>query len=175
MRSQDQSFSAQLDELVPTLSALSAGASTAWSRLRLERRVVSHRDVVPENVLWDGTIPTLIDWESSAWTSPMAELVAAAIDWSGFIEGRSTADIFVAVLDGYRAVLPFVPAEALRALPASIASWLPWLDYSIRRALGEGADPEERALGAAQAESVLRAVERVPFHVQKWQDWIESK
>jgi Ser/Thr protein kinase RdoA (MazF antagonist) len=168
-------FSAQLDELVPTLVALSVDASTAWNMLRVGRRTVSHRDVVPENVLWNGEAPTLIDWESSAWTSPMAELVAAAIDWSGFIEGRSACDVFLAVLDGYRTVLSFAPADALGALPASAASWLPWLDYSIRRALSVGADLEERALGAAQASSVLRALESMPNHLPQWEAWITSK
>jgi Ser/Thr protein kinase RdoA (MazF antagonist) len=171
-RSAGRSFSAQLHDALPTLATLSADASTAWSRLRLGPHVVSHRDVVPENVLWDGDTPTLVDWESSAWTSPVAELVAAAIDWSGFIEGRSASEIFLAVLDGYREHLSFATADVLTALPASAASWLSWLDYSIRRALGEAADPEEHALGATQATLVLRAIERIPRHLPMWQTWI---
>jgi len=133
---------------------------------------VSHRDVIPENILWGPNTTWLIDWEGAAWTNPFVELVSAAIDWSGYIEGRSDPLLFAALLAGYRAVAPFDPAQALRAIPVSSGSWLRWLAYNITRALGEASSAEDQQVGLEQTLSSLRAFGQVRAHQPEWRTWI---
>lgn len=175
-RSEGQPWSSQLSDALALLVSLSAASAAAAEALRGEPALVSHRDLVPENVLWNAETAWLIDWESAAWTNPMVELVAAAIDWSGFIEGRSARATFDAVLEGYRTVAPFHPASAARALPVSAASWLRWLAYSVTRALGETASGDaDRAVGVDQTILCLEAVVKVPTHQPLWSEWIASR
>ncbi len=158
-------WSEQLDDAMPVVLALSADCVAAADALREEPTLVSHRDLVPQNVLWDAKDTWLIDWEGAAWTNPMVEPVSATIDWSGYMEGRTDQAIFEAVLDGYRAVAPFDAAKATQALPVSTASWLRWLAYSVSRASGESASgDEERALGVSQTFASLSALAKIPAH-----------
>jgi Ser/Thr protein kinase RdoA (MazF antagonist) len=59
--------------LEPTLDAI---ASTLKGDLR---RVVSHNDVNPVNVLWDGTRAWIVDWEVAALGHPYFDLAALAL------------------------------------------------------------------------------------------------
>lgn len=43
------------------------------------RRVVSHNDLNPSNVLWDGTRAWLVDWEVAGLTHPFYDLAALAM------------------------------------------------------------------------------------------------
>ncbi len=174
-RSEGQAWSAELNDAMPVLLALSAESTAAADALRESPTLVSHRDLVPENVIWDADGAWVIDWESAAWINPMVELVSAAIDWSGYIEGRSDRAIFDAVLDGYRAVAPLDAAEAALALPLSAASWLRWLAYNIGRALRESAsDDHERSLGVSQTALSLRALSMLSRHQPLWRQWLAS-
>jgi aminoglycoside phosphotransferase (APT) family kinase protein len=58
-----------------------AGASSAFDHIaavlaRDPRRVVSHNDVNPGNVLWDGTRAWLVDWEVAGLWHPYYDLAA---------------------------------------------------------------------------------------------------
>jgi Ser/Thr protein kinase RdoA (MazF antagonist) len=172
--SEGQPWSTQLTEALPLLVSLSAEDEAATEDLRAEPTVVSHRDVVPENILWGPKASWLIDWEAAAWTNRMVELVSVAIDWSGYIEGRTDQRIFAAVLEGYRAIAPFDAAQALRAVPVSSGSWLRWLAYNITRAAGEASSDDDRAVGLGQIGLSLRALAKVRAHRPLWQKWIVS-
>jgi aminoglycoside phosphotransferase (APT) family kinase protein len=61
--------------------AWAAGASSAFDHIaavlaRDTRRVVSHNDVNPGNVLWDGTRAWLVDWEVAGLWHPYYDLAA---------------------------------------------------------------------------------------------------
>ena len=172
-RSAGQPWSGPLTEALPLLLKLSADCAAAADTLREEPTLVSHRDLVAENVLWDATGASLIDWEAATWINPMVELVSAAIDWSGYIEGRSDRAIFEAVIHGYRDTAPYDAAKARQALPLSTASWLRWLAHNLSRASGTGEiDDAEQALGVSQTVASLRATAKVPVHQPLWRQWI---
>lgn len=66
-------FPAWAQQLGPTLDALAA-------LLRRDtRRVVSHNDVNPGNILWDGKQAWLIDWEACGLGHPYYDLAALAV------------------------------------------------------------------------------------------------
>ena len=37
--------------------------------------IISHRDLIKKNIMWNNNIPTVIDWESSGYVNPTVELV----------------------------------------------------------------------------------------------------
>ena len=171
-RSEGQPWSMTLAGALPLLLSLSAEDEAGTEDLRTEPTLVSHRDVVPENILWGPKASWLIDWEGAAWTNPMVELISAAIDWSGYIEGRTDQRIFAAVLEGYLAITPFDAAQALRAVSVSSGSWLRWLAYNITRATGDASSDDDRAVGLGQIGSSLRALAQVRAHQPLWRKWI---
>ena len=59
--------------LAPTLEAIAA--TLAWD----PRRVVSHNDLNPVNVLWDGTRAWLVDWEVTGLGHPYYDLAVLAL------------------------------------------------------------------------------------------------
>jgi len=59
--------------LEPTLEAIAATLA------RDPRRVVSHNDVNPVNVLWDGTRAWLVDWAVAGLAHPYYDLAALAL------------------------------------------------------------------------------------------------
>jgi len=76
------------------------------------RQVVSHNDVNPGNVLWDGARAWLVDWEVAGLTHPFYDLAAlamfiqldepAALELLGIQEGRALAPEEVAAFAALR-------------------------------------------------------------------------
>ncbi len=81
--------------LTPVLEGIEAGLASEG------RRVVSHNDLNPGNVLWDGARAWLVDWEVAGLTHPFYDLAtlamfirldeAAALELLGAQEGRALA------------------------------------------------------------------------------------
>lgn len=44
-------------------------------------QVISHRDLDPKNVMWDGMNPYLIDWEAAGPVNPYQEFLEVALYW----------------------------------------------------------------------------------------------
>jgi aminoglycoside phosphotransferase (APT) family kinase protein len=63
-------FPAWAGDIGDTLDAIAAVVG------RDSRRVVSHNDVTPSNVLWDGTRTWLVDWEVAGLNHPYYDLAA---------------------------------------------------------------------------------------------------
>jgi aminoglycoside phosphotransferase (APT) family kinase protein len=64
-------FPAWIAELEPVFAAIEATVDA--------RRVVSHNDVNPGNVLWDGARAWLVDWEVAGLTHPFYDLATLAM------------------------------------------------------------------------------------------------
>ncbi|WNQ11311.1 phosphotransferase [Paenibacillus aurantius] len=135
-------------------------ANGAANRLDGER-VISHRDLDPKNVLWQGNQPTVIDWESAGWIHPLCDLAETAVYWSQ--DGaRYTNDArFRAFLKGYGAIKTGGEADWRTVLEDGFAGPLAWLDYNLKRSLRmEGSDEEEQQLGTRQAVQTLDTLQR---------------
>jgi len=92
--------------LTPVLEGIEAALATDG------RRVVSHNDLNPGNVLWDGARAWLVDWEVAGLTHPFYDLATlamfiqldepAALELLGSQEGRALAPEEVAVFTALR-------------------------------------------------------------------------
>jgi Ser/Thr protein kinase RdoA (MazF antagonist) len=96
-----------------------------------------HNDWHVSNLLWDGTgaqtrIATIFDFGLAAPTSTLFDLATAiernAVDWLAPDGAVAYPDTAVALLEGYRSVVPLLPAEA-----ALLADLLPLvhLDFAL--------------------------------------------
>lgn len=122
--------------------------------------VLSHRDLDPKNVLWEGCTPHLIYWEAAGPVNPALEFFTALRDWADDGHGGVSPVLAHAMLTAYRAQFPVsgTPWDTVRA--AGRAGPLAWLAYNVRRACGiEAADDAERERGATQVCATLDALD----------------
>lgn len=123
-------------------------------------KVISHRDLDPKNVLWEANhCPVIIDWEAAGWIHPAQELIEVALYWS---DGEDTAprkEAFYTLIRAYRKHGGADYAPWPDVLSSGFHGKLGWLDYSLRRSLGqEGADEAERELGTSQVLPTLQSL-----------------
>lgn len=124
-------------------------------------QVISHRDMDCKNVLWDkdGT-PFVIDWESAGYVNPLVELIDVALAWSGMSTDNPNLDKFKAVVSSYIENGGTIYSDISAILNYGYMGRLEWLEYSIKRAVGEeSSDEEERKLGVEQVYGTLIAIE----------------
>ena len=163
---------APLKEAVPLLDELETRAVMASPSLTPS--VLSHRDLDPKNVLWEGPSPRIIDWESAGETDPAAELLEALLSWSA-CDGQLREDLFRAMADAYRSVRSVEGEPWDAVFDASFRGPLDWLAYNVRRASGQETDPDgnhDRMVGASEVSGTLRALSaRIP-QLETAREWL---
>ena len=153
------------DPIVDAGTSRSAEEEILSARPLLPSSVLSHRDLDPKNVLWDGISPYVIDWESAGEINPAAELLETLLSWSDTgvredAELRVDEKLFRPLFDAYRAErsVDGEPWDAVFA--ASPDAMSDWLAFSVRRAAGiEAADAHDRLVGASETAGTLRLLE----------------
>ncbi len=163
---------APLKEAVPMLDELEERAGKGSPSLTPS--VLSHRDLDPKNVLWEGPSPRIIDWESAGETDPAAELLEALLSWSA-CDGQLREDLFRAMADAYRSVRSVEGEPWDAVFDASFRGPLDWLAYNVRRASGQETDPDgnhDRMVGASEVSGTLRALSaRIP-QLETAREWL---
>lgn len=101
-------------ELARLFTSLGQGLS---HRLEVQPSLWTHNDWHPSNLLWsgDGRVCTIFDFGLATRTCALHDLATAiertAIPWLELVEGRSDADAAIAILAGYRTLIPLSPAD----------------------------------------------------------------
>jgi Ser/Thr protein kinase RdoA (MazF antagonist) len=81
-----------------------------WDTKRSAPQVSSHRDLTSANLLNDGDVAVLIDWESAGPITTSAEIGRTALD--NFLTGDSLEPgLLSAFLNGYAAIRPLPPID----------------------------------------------------------------
>ena len=143
-------------------SLVEDGRVAAWDAAALEglRRlravqVISHRDLDPKNVLWQGMQPCLIDWEAAGYVNPWQELIELLNYWA---DDEEKARAMIAAYGAHRTLHE---ADWDAALAAGMDGMLGWLHYNLRRAKGlEGSTPQDRTEGEAHVRGTLAELEQ---------------
>ena len=128
----DMPWKARLEEALPRLIRWTAEAREAEGRL-IGPPVLSHRDLDPKNVLWQGLQPALIDWEAAGYTDPRHELLEVLLYWADDGAGGLLPDNAEALLAAYRQHMPTGGGWA-DVLAAGRGNLLEWLAHSVRQA-----------------------------------------
>lgn len=125
----------------------------------VENMVISHRDLDPKNVLWDGLTPFVIDWEAAGYVNPYQELLEVINYWADDGNGSLNNEYYDVIIKAYERHMSLEDVRWEKVFAGSYAGMLGWLAYNIRRALGiEAADEEEVRLGKEQVKETINAL-----------------
>jgi aminoglycoside phosphotransferase (APT) family kinase protein len=138
--------------------------------------VVSHCNLDPMDVIWkDAQAFSIVDWEAAGLINPMVELVATALRWSGFPEGKPLEEHFAAFIQGYVQAGGTVQETGRTALHGCIGIWLGWLLFNMSRSLGIAvSNDEERQFAIKQTLQTLTIVRSLAENVETWADWVDT-
>ena len=117
-------------------------------------------DMDPKNVMWHDGKPYVIDLECLDYGNPAGSALNLALQWAGTVNGSYNEDNLVAFFDGYLSTYGdgFIDYGSLFGVAYS---WVEWLEYNLRRALGmEGKDASEISLGEQE---VIKTIDRIKY------------
>ena len=118
-------------------------------------RAVIDDDMDPKNVMWHEGKPYVIDLECLDYGNPVASCFNLALQWAGTVNGKYTEENLVAFFDGYLNAYDN-SFRAYDKLFGIAYSWVEWLEYNVRRALGlEGSDANEISLGELEVKNTI--------------------
>ncbi|MCR5087558.1 MAG: DUF4298 domain-containing protein [Lachnospiraceae bacterium] len=115
-------------------------------------------DMDPKNVMWFRGKPFVIDLECLAYGNPVGAFVDLALQWAGMVNGAYRRENLEAFYEGYRSAYDngFLAYDALYGIAYT---WVEWLTYNIRRALGlEGSGEDERQLGEREVRNTVARI-----------------
>lgn len=142
----------------------SAQASLNQARQNLPAmKAITDDDMDPKNVMWYKGQPHIIDLECLDYGNPLSSCLNLALQWSGTLNQNFKKENLAAFYEGYFKAYDngFRSYDELFGIAYN---WLEWLEYNIRRALGqETASPEEFALGQQE---VQNTIERIKYLTQ---------
>ena len=143
------------------------------------QQVISHRDLDPKNVMWQGEGPDakayIIDWEAAGPVNPYQELVEVLNYWTTDEAGGYDRDKFVALMGTYRESMPLDGVDWDVILSCSMDGMLGWLAYNVKRALGlEGSDTEDRKAGLQQMQGTIQELKQYDERIKQLKEWMEE-
>lgn len=112
-------------------------------------------DMDPKNVMWHEGKPYVIDLECLDYGNPVASSLNLALQWAGTVNGRYNEENLAAFFEGYLNAYDnsFRGYDSLFGIAYS---WVEWLEYNVRRALGlEGSDTSEISLGEQEVKHTI--------------------
>lgn len=118
---------------------------------------IVNEDMDPKNVMWDNNEPVVIDLECLDRGNPVSSAIQLSLQWSGI----TTCDLDLtktkAFFDGYRKAYDngFRDYASVFGLTYT---WIEWLEYNIRRALGDSIDKAEQEMGIQQVEETVARI-----------------
>ncbi len=147
-------------------------AANDSTRLLSAHQVISHRDLDPKNVLWQGKQPLLIDWEAAGYVNPYLELMETAYYWADDGHESLNKGLFKAFVAAYRRHIPLIYADWKAVQGACFQGLLGWLYYNIKRGCGlDTVDEEDKELGRQQVKDTLvslKALEKKHLLAEQW-------
>ncbi|HCR36971.1 MAG TPA: hypothetical protein DIU37_02355 [Opitutae bacterium] len=150
-------FAPKLESLLPFILRCNESHEAHVEELN-EDLILSHRDLHPENVIWNTAgIPQIIDWEYAWAVNPTQELISIALGWSGYITRSIRPKRFRLLIDAYKAAGGRVTINPVKAFQSFFANnILSWAEINITRALGlTTANLEEQTHAAKLTETIL--------------------
>ncbi len=134
------------------------------------RQVISHRDLDPKNILWQGTDPLIIDWEAAGYVNPWQELLEVLNYWGREESGGYDPCLCQAILQEYRQYMDLREVDWTPVFACSYDGMLGWLEYTLKKALGlEGDDPVQ---GMNQLLSTYKELRLYDAHAQTLREMI---
>lgn len=164
----------ELEAYLPELLCLDAETVAALQQLSAHQ-VISHRDLDPKNVMWQGDQPYLIDWEAAGYVNPYQELAEVLNYWITEADGAYNYEKFKALMKEYAASIDVKSVEWDTVLKCSFDGMLGWLEYNVRRAAGLlGNDEKDRAEGQQQVLGTIAEIKRQKAQLEQLKRWLSE-
>ena len=136
--------------------------------------VISHRDLDPKNVMWNGTEPLIIDWEAAGYVNPYQEFLEVVNYWTDDGKGGLLKEHFDAIFDAYTQHMELENVDWNAVFAGSYVGMLGWLQYNVKRALGmEAKTADEVQLGKEQVLGTIQSLYDYQEKVRMMQAWLE--
>jgi len=122
-------------------------------------RAIINDDMDPKNVMWHDGKPYVIDLECLDYGNPVASSLNLALQWAGTVNKQYSEENLVSFYKGYLSAYDngFRGYDTLFGIAYS---WVEWLEYNVRRALGmEGNDSKEIRLGEDEVRNTIGRIE----------------
>ena len=98
--------------------------------------IISHRDLIKKNIMWNENKPTVIDWESSGYVNPTVELIQVCWNWANGDVGKFDFDKFGIILNSYlQNVNNYQKEDMKKLIYANLWEAIEWLEYNLKRSL----------------------------------------
>ena len=98
--------------------------------------IISHRDLIKKNILWNDNIPTIIDWEASGYINPTVELVQVCWNWANGDVGAFDFEKFQIIIKEYlKYVKNYKKEDMEKLIYANFWEAIEWLEYNLKRSL----------------------------------------
>jgi len=123
-----------------------------------EIECIVDEDMDPKNVMWHGGEPKVIDLECLERGNPVSGVLQLSLQWAGSTIGDLDLSKLKAFFDGYLEAYDNGFRDYCSVFGLAY-TWVEWLEYNIRRALGECADEKERELGLSETELTISRIQ----------------
>lgn len=123
-------------------------------------QVISHRDLDPKNILWQGIHPLIIDWEAAGYVNPYQELLEVVNYWCRDKEGSYSPALCHALLQEYARFMDLQSADWEPVFACSYDGMLGWLEYTLKKGLGLEGNEADRIQGAQQLSDAYTELKR---------------
>ena len=159
----DKDIYDMLAENMSLLERARSGFNEAVKRIPPITSIIND-DMDPKNVMWENGKPHIIDLECLEYGSPFASCINLSLQWAGTAEERFDDEHLRAFFEGYTNA--FDPCGiSYSGLFGTAYSWLGWLEYNLRRALGlEGKGEAEKEAGRSEVRSTIRRIAYLNRH-----------
>ena len=138
-------------------------------------QVISHRDLDPKNVLWQGKMPLIIDWEAAGYMNPWQEMMETAFYWADDGKGSLDESLFKAFATAYGQHVSLTNVCWKTVFAACFQGMLGWLYYNVRRGCGlENADDEDKKTGMQQVQQTLIALKAMDKKIRLAEQWLKD-
>ena len=98
--------------------------------------IISHRDLIKKNIMWNDNVPAVIDWESSGYVNPTVELVQVCWNWANGDVGKFDFEKFGIIVNEYlKNVKNYKHVDMKKIIFANLWEAIEWLEYNLKRSL----------------------------------------
>ncbi len=163
----------RFQEALPDIKAWNKAACETGEILA-KTMVISHRDLDPKNVMWNGDSPLIIDWEAAGYVNPYQELLEVINYWADDGKGGLLKENFDALLYAYTQHVELENVDWDPVFAGSFYGMLGWLEYNMKRALGiETEATDDAQIGKEQVLGTIGALYDYQKKVQMMKQWLE--
>ncbi len=118
---------------------------------------ISDEDMDPKNVMWCDGKPKVIDLECLDYGNPVSHVLQLSLQWSGITTCEIKVENIKAFFEGYLQAYD----NGFRGYAEVFGlayTWIEWLEYNVKRALGNCMDEDERNMGISQVKATIERI-----------------